>query len=90
MSKAVLVLDMPESCSKCDYMANALYDGNVCILKVVAENYKKIGNVIKPDWCPLWELPEKRPEEAPITYSHFGAYNDGWNACIDEITGGAE
>lgn len=44
----------------------------------------------RADWCPLRKLPEKKPEEVPVAYSHFGAYNDGWNACIDEITGEQE
>lgn len=93
MSKAVLVLDeMPTSCSECDYMATSSFDGHVCILKVVAENYKKIGNEIKPDWCPLRELPEKMnicgkyPQPNGMTPS----YKIGWNDCLNEITGERE
>lgn len=88
MSKAVLVLDeMPTSCSECDYMATSSFDGHVCILKVVAENYKKIGNEIKPDWCPLRELPGKVYHE---NFCDNGRYDRGWNECLDEITGESE
>ena len=41
----------------------------------------------KPDWCPLMDLPKKKnfwSEE------HGGKFSEGWNDCIDEITGGGD
>lgn len=42
----------------------------------------------KPDWCPLWELPERITE--PIDADDVGRdYSEGamngWNACLDAI-----
>lgn len=41
---------------------------------------------VKPDWCPLRELPEKIPE-LKSGYEDLGTSirRVGWNACLDEI-----
>ena len=43
-----------------------------------------------PDWCPLKPLPEKKEYIVPIdnVESQKDIIAVGWNACIDEITGG--
>lgn len=81
MSKAVLVMDMPESCYQCPF-GN---DDAEC--DVVGRPFDVNTKIEKPDWCPLRPMPEKKSEEVPIAYTHFGAYKDGWNACIDAIGG---
>ncbi len=106
MSKAVLVMDMPEKCSRCKFayefygtkkcqLLNSLRPGVCSIL--MNENFAK-----KRDYfCPLRELPEKK--ETKDSYSVYSkqevfAYQkgwregreDGWNNCIDVITGGTE
>ncbi len=40
-----------------------------------------------PDWCPLMDLPEKDNGDYPANTSDAG-FVEGWNQCIDEITGG--
>ena len=82
MSKAVLVMDMPKRCYECPF-GN---DDAEC--DVVGRHFNQKKE--KPDWCPLRPMPEKKPEEVPIAYTHFGAYKDGWNACIDAIGGGED
>lgn len=42
---------------------------------------------VKPDWCPLIELPEKDNGDYPANTFDAG-FVEGWNQCIDEITGG--
>ena len=42
---------------------------------------------IRPDWCPLMDLPEKDNGDYPANTSDAG-FVEGWNQCIDEITGG--
>ena len=42
---------------------------------------------VKPDWCPLMDLPEKDNGDYPANTSDAG-FAEGWNQCIDEITGG--
>ena len=43
-----------------------------------------------PVWCPLKPLPEKKLHTAPVSNYELqkNLLADGWNNCIDEITGG--
>ena len=89
MSKAVLVIDMPENgCMDCDICREFLLK-TICGItgNGVAGNRERGGF---PDWCPLVPVPEKITE--PIDTDDVGKdYSqgtmDGWNACIDAITG---
>lgn len=83
MSKAVLVLDMPEGCNDC-----VLNNYHFC--DVTNENIESyiydIMEVDKPNWCPLKELPDKRYHSAygvPIEMSE----DKIWNECISKILG---
>ncbi|MBU5481715.1 hypothetical protein [Blautia sp. MSJ-19] len=38
------------------------------------------------DWCPLMELSEKDTGDYPVNTFDAG-HAEGWNACIDKITG---
>ena len=87
MSKAVLVMDMPESCGDCKLRKNGCCEPHSWKNDICGVFYNAKNNS-KPDWCPLLPMPEKKQEEVPVAYTHFGAYNDGWNACIDAIGGG--
>lgn len=95
MSKAVLVMDMPESCDMCDFVDNTqppIYGKQRFYC-----NAPDIGDDVtdcitrRPDWCPLRELPEKNPSnpelEPGVYYTEKGyeVYKRGWNACLDEI-----
>lgn len=85
MSKAILVIDMPEHCGYCDFCYYS--DGRIpsCQLKLRAiDDYK-----IKPDWCPLKPMPEKSLT-GNSDYLQWGDWEDGYNACIDEILGEQE
>ena len=80
--KAILVLDdMPENCFKCKFQDWA----NCRIVKSC-----HIGDT-RPDWCPLKPMPERKGllKELPMhdTDTH---YEQGYNACIDEILGDKE
>lgn len=84
MAKAVLVMDMPETCKDCSckypsYKDYALYD---CAItgKTVPIDGGRYGE--KPYWCPLRELPEKANHP---DYCDNGRFDKGWNACLDEI-----
>lgn len=87
MSKAILVIDMPKNCEQCPcFSIGSFYD--VCRLAQQTKSFKEKGI---PDWCPLRPMPEKKevcgkyPQPDGITPS----YKIGYNACIDEIGGGA-
>lgn len=76
MNKAILVMDMPESCFECNFCVElAAHD------RCVAAG-KSIFTIKKPDWCPLKELPEKMEGYNSIKWQ-WGEYEDGWNHCID-------
>lgn len=90
MAKAVLVMEMPESCSKCPayesggYNGSESYDG-ACFIEKHCMN----GHMVtkgRPDWCPLRDLPKK---DTQCYFPDEGAdgYANGWNACITMIEG---
>ena len=81
MSKSVLVIDTPENCRSC-YLRGFTLNLQYCRGKL-----KDIKDTsIKPDWCPLKPLPEKMTGVAQT--DHWNSIKEGWNECIDEITGG--
>ena len=77
MSKSVLVINTPEDCGKCKFISEfwcrAMGDRRVP------------NNDVIPNWCPLMDLPKK--DNYPANMSDTG-FVEGWNQCIDEITGG--
>ena len=82
MSKAILVIDMPDGCRECplcgeDHMTYRDY----CR---ITDQY--IWTLDKPDWCPLKLMPKKMEGNDSIYYQ-WGDYEDGWNHCIDSILG---
>lgn len=91
MSKAVLVMDMPDCCADCP--CSFFERDNPKLNLICGAEGEDANNVGKPDWCPLVPLPEKIAE--PIDADDVGKdYSegtmDGWNACIDAITGETE
>lgn len=87
MSKAVLIMDMPERCADCP-LRNSEKTSYVCCyltLKNISSTdyYDK-----KPDWCPLRELPEHETEMTDaddLGNDYVRGTLDGWNACLDTI-----
>lgn len=92
MAKAVLVMDMPESCSKCKFMYEFQGIKKCQLMNVLNNGASKLSQSTftekRHDWCPLRELPE-REEELPVEKYEFGglgkAFTSGWNACLDKI-----
>ena len=98
MAKAVLIMDMPESCCDCRF-CRELHEGIEACCELADEPSddslcRSIDEYCyhRPDWCPLRELPEKM-ELCGVYNSEYYAkggkmpsYKAGWNACIDAIT----
>ena len=88
MSKAVLVMDMPDSCMGCNLLyCDAKNNAESC----EAREKSRIGdleNDDKPDWCPLREMPEKKKTIGTESETERIYMNCGWNDCIDAIGGG--
>lgn len=81
MSKSVLVMDTLGNCYSC-CLREPVRNWSYCAVKL-----KRIeDSSVKPDWCPLKPLPEKMTGVAST--GHWNSIKAGWNACIDEITGG--
>ena len=92
MSKAILVMDMPDCCFHCDCCHEKPYDKRYriegekfCGIEdmEVSEYYDSFYSEepMRPSWCPLKEMPEK------MKYCN-GTYNGevkGWNLCLEEI-----
>lgn len=85
MSKAVLVMNMPESCFGCNFMyCDEESDTETCQAMETARDIDLIED--RPDWCPLRELPEKMPDlEHGYENVEKSIIRTGWNACLDAI-----
>ena len=83
MNKSVLVIDTPKKCDSCMYVGTF---NSFC--KINCRDIEDLST--KPDWCPLKPLPERKEYIVPIdnVESQKDIIAVGWNACIDEITGG--
>lgn len=88
MSKAVLIIDMPESCEECPLQLE-VESGKKIVLGVNICRGSGMYNQDsskKPEWCYLRPMPEKM--ECPGM--NGVNYEAGWNSCIDAIEGGED
>ena len=76
MSKAILIMDMPEECAKCE-----LYDHEYDVCIPTGKNVRTFG---KPNWCPLKPMPEKQ-EYSSIDDEFQRGGKIGFNRCINKI-----
>lgn len=79
MAKAMLIIDMPKACYECPFAYITLAEKE-CFVDEMDIDVDAITE--KPTWCPLKEIPQKKENNK--------YYALGYNACIDEILGGAE
>lgn len=84
MTSAILVLKyMPDMCRNCP-----LFDFNNRGEPICNKENKCIDSMHrKPDWCPLVELPKYSVRDYPEYDRYVTGYDDGWDACINEILG---
>lgn len=81
MSKALLVIRrMPDTCNECQFCS----EGKCYAARDSHHNPEEVDFYDKPDWCPLKEIPKKKPDRA---MGEWLAFNSGYNACIDKIMG---
>ena len=89
MNKAILVIDMPDSCDKCP-LFHGFYTDMTCGANHYGINYPYPKD-FRQDWCPLKQLPEKYDIEAEKNKPHDRdcdwEFESGYNVCIDEILG---
>ena len=98
MIKAVLVMDMPKRCSECRFCLQVKQKNGLALCLAIDDNKPTEYNPKHElewlaDWCPLRELPSKYAEKdfTPIKDERYdNGYEDGYNACIDELLKGEE
>lgn len=88
--KAILVIDMPDDCPVCPMAHwNKLDEFTGCEAvsgKKYAINDKEYAeSSCRPSWCPLRPFPHKLQADW-----YTDGYKEGFNACLDEITGETE
>ena len=84
MDKAILVIDMPDSCDNCP-LFHGFYTDMTCGANHYSINYPYPKD-FRQDWCPLKPMPKKMKGHDSIYYQ-WGDYEDGWNHCIDCVSG---
>lgn len=84
MNKAVLVIDMPDSCIKCPCFQFGM-DNYCAVTDKTVYDYEK-GRDMN---CPLKPVPAKECEGGTWTAGGYieDGFPSGWNACIEEIVG---
>lgn len=80
--KAILVINMPEDCGKC-----RLADFGKCR---GSKSYIHMPIKGRPKECPLRPLPQKKWHEEGKENECEEWYRNGWNDCLEEITGETE
>ena len=90
MAKAVLVFDMTENCRniKGDSKHGCLFGGMNCLLSG-EDVMPEVAIGIRSSTCPLRPLPEKDNTKY-WSDEYADGWKEGWNECLDAITGGAE
>lgn len=88
--KAIAVIDeFPKSCYECPLShSEAGFFGDICdsVCTVLDRtNIVFMDGMGKPDWCPLRPLPHKLQADW-----YTDGYKEGFNACLEEITGETE
>lgn len=78
--KAILVVDMPESCYECQFQGMGGRD--LEILTCSLYHWCVDNPNERPSWCPLKPMPERKPTDF-LNYW----FNQGWNALHDELAG---
>lgn len=76
MNKAILVIDMPDSCDKCP-LFHGFYTDMTCGANHYGINYPYPKD-FRQDWCPLKPLPDK-------VEVFMDDWADGYNACLEDI-----
>lgn len=85
MGKAIIIIDMPDNCTKCTFIHRDYCSSVESYFCGVNHKRLSISHVIyKPNWCPLKELPEEDHENHYPDEWEDG-YADGWNDCLKEI-----
>lgn len=77
MKKAVLVVEMPDNCLRCQFCNRDTHYPTCKIDRLIGGSYnttwEKLDTI--PEWCPLVTIPDAKQDCHDL-------YNDGWNAVL--------
>ena len=82
MNKAILVIDMPESCDKCP-LFHGFYTDMTCGANNCGIDYPYPKD-FRQNWCPLKEIPDRKDVN---WLADNAGWLCGWNDCLKEILG---
>ena len=89
MDKAVLAMDMPESCSKCKFIYEFQGIKKCQLMNVLNGGTSRLSQNSfmkkRHEKCPLRELLEKEHNDNEYD-EYLDGWDAGWNACLDGIT----
>lgn len=88
--KAILVIDMPKSCVKCEFHECSYYEsfnGDFDFHHYCNRTRTVIENVDteRANDCPLKPMPNEREVNMMKQNEYEVALNEGWNACLEEL-----
>lgn len=100
MSRVIAIMDKPENCQSCVFGAckyslplTKNIKGYYCQLlppeQRVVQDFDYDADV-HFDTCPLRPVPEKREADPAIDHDIDWGMAEGWNDCIDAITGDSQ
>ena len=88
MAKAILIMDMPESCGRCKFLYEFNGVKKCQLMNVLNGGASRVSQSTftqkRNEKCPLRELPEKQKADTDLLTMESGIV-DGWNACLNEI-----
>lgn len=88
MAKAVLIMNMPESCSKCKFLYEFNGIKKCQLMNVLNGGASRLSQNTftekRHEKCPLRVLPEKKETNYYMNNKEKGIV-EGWNACLDAI-----
>ena len=97
MSKAVLIMDMPESCSMCKFLYEFQGIKKCQLMNVFNNGASRLSQSTfsekRHEKCPLRELPERMEVCGTYNAAYYAkggkmpSYKIGWNDCLDRILG---
>lgn len=88
MAKAVLIMDMPESCSRCKFQYEFQGIKKCQLMNVLNGGASRVSQntftVKRHEKCPLRILPERKETNHYMNNKEKGIV-EGWNTCLDKI-----
>ena len=94
MAKAVLIMDMPESCSKCKFLYEFQGIKKCQLMNVLNNGASRLSQNTftekRHEKCPFQNIPERKKTFTTLECHPNGRWTEGmkagWNACLDAIS----